>query len=85
MFDERKSIGVVTTMTIPLGTLGLITWIVFMILYYGAGVISDWNVFWVWFPLWIVPAVNLALILLVVLLAGIGVGIWAIVNKIRGR
>ena len=40
----------------------LIVWIVFMVLFYGTGTISNWPVFWIWFPLWASPAIYLSVI-----------------------
>lgn len=39
------------TVSLPLGTIGFITWLVFLIL----KVTGSWDIswFWVWFPLWL--------------------------------
>lgn len=64
------------TVSLSLGNLGLITWIVFMIMDYGCHM--NWIVnannaikmgghFWTWFPLWAPLALALAIIIVVII------------------
>lgn len=69
MDDMRVNVRSTTKTTISLWTIGVITWIVFMIGYYGFGWSSWLSTFWLWFPLWIVPAIDLAIIIIVVIIA----------------
>ena len=58
MSRENPSVLVVSSgSSLSFGTLSWITWIVFMILYYGTGDIAHWPVFWIWFPFWLPFAV----------------------------
>lgn len=79
MSETGSSIKVVKT-SIPLTTIGFITWIVFMILDYGCKV--DWlrqynphPHFWTWFPLWAPWALAAVIYLIVFILAIIIVAI----------
>lgn len=62
-----------TWTTISLETIGMIVWVVFMVLWYGTGVLNPTNfhIFWVWFPLWFPIALDFAVIILVLLITGI--------------
>jgi len=74
MYKENNGSAIITSAAaLPLESIGLITWIVFMILYYGCkpSPIAHWDVFWVWFPLWAPCALTAALILLVFIIVGI--------------
>ena len=63
--------------SLSLDYLGFITWIVFMILDYRGDI--SWLKeagaapahFWTWFPLWIIPAIDLAIIILILIIIGI--------------
>ena len=57
-------IKVNSTGGVSFGTLCWITWVVFMILYYGTGTIASWPVFWIWFPFWLPFAVAGAFIVI---------------------
>ena len=61
--SETRGVTVITKPALSLSTIGVITWIVFMVLFYGVkpSPIAHWNVFWVWFPLWIMPAISAAI------------------------
>lgn len=76
MNDEDKPVKLSGTLSIDLGTIGLITFIVFICLK-CTGV---WDIpwFWVWFPLWIPIAFAVAVFILVFIIAII---IEAIDNK----
>ena len=65
--------NIVQRTTIPLTSIGLIVWIVFMVLWYGTGTLnaSNFHVFWVWFPLWIPWAIEAVFTILVVILLAI--------------
>lgn len=52
--------GVVTSFS--LSTMGFITWLVLLILQLTGAISISW--FWVWFPLWIVPAFGLTLFII---------------------
>ena len=70
MYRENKPNAI--TVSLPLTTIGFITWIVFMILKLCNLNNPDFNWltwFWVWFPLWIPWAIGLAVILLLILIA----------------
>lgn len=46
------------SITVPIGTISWVVWVVFMILYYGTHSIfqdlpEQTAVFWVWFPFWL--------------------------------
>lgn len=62
-----------TTISLSGGTIGLITFIVFLIL----KLTGAWNVnwFWVWFPLWLPVAIGVLLII-------VGIILGAIANKL---
>ena len=45
---------------------GFVTWLVFLILKCNNVITFDW--FWVWFPLWIVPAVECSLLIILAFL-----------------
>lgn len=66
---EEKNITVKGggTFGLSLGTLGFITWLVFLIL----KVTGTWNIswFWVWFPFWLPWAISGAFLLLALLCA----------------
>ena len=66
---EEKNINVKGggTFGLSLGTLGFITWLVFLIL----KVTGTWNIswFWVWFPFWLPWAISGAFLLLAILCA----------------
>ena len=67
MYENRDNRIVVTRGGLSLGTIGLITWIVFMILGYGVKVpwLQGANQFWIWFPLWAPIALWLALVIII--------------------
>ena len=78
--NENSPAKVGVNVSVPLGTLGFITWIVFMIMDYGCHM--DWIVnannaikvgghFWTWFPFWLPWAlfgVELIFMLIVVII-----------------
>lgn len=69
MYIEKR-----TNVEIPLFTLGVITWIVFLILKLcnaGNPNFAWLTWFWVWFPLWIPVAVYFAVLLCVLAVYGI--------------
>ena len=70
-YINNDSTRVNATISFPFGTLSWITWIVFMILYYGTGTIADWPVFWIWFPFWLPFAVFGVELIFVLIIAGI--------------
>lgn len=47
-----------------LGSLGFVVWLVFLILKCNNILNISW--FWVWFPLWIIPAIELAFIIIAI-------------------
>lgn len=51
MSREAGPAKVSATVSLPLGTIGFITWLVFLIL----KVTGSWDIswFWVWFPFWL--------------------------------
>ena len=59
--------NITTTTTISLESIGLITFIVFLILKLTGTLNINW--FWVWFPLWIPIAVSMAIYLIFVIIA----------------
>lgn len=59
--------------SLSFGTLSWITWIVFMILYYGTGDIAHWPVFWIWFPFWLPFAVGGAIFTFTVIIVFIAI------------
>ena len=67
MEDDNKK--VVVTDGLSINTIGFIVWIVFMCLKYS----GTWDIplFWVWFPLWIGPAIDGAFLLLVLVIYAI--------------
>lgn len=72
---ENKNIQVTTKSGFSLWPVGIIVWIVFMIMGYGChdigfafGDILYANQFWIWFPLWIVPAFWAALFVIVIII-----------------
>ena len=51
-YEEKSITKVSTTLSVPLGTIGFITWLVFLILKLTNN--PDWLTwFWVWFPFWL--------------------------------
>ena len=56
---------------IGLTGIGFIVWIVFLTLKLCDVLPAGFTWFWVWFPLWIGPAISLSLILIVLIIAGI--------------
>ena len=58
--DDNKKVVVANGLSI--NTIGLVVWIVFMCLKYS----GTWDIplFWVWFPFWIGPAIDAAIIVL---------------------
>jgi len=50
---------------------GIIVWIVFLILKCCGALPETFTWFWVWFPLWIVPAVYFGLVLLAAIIVAI--------------
>ncbi len=48
---------------ITLSGIGFIVWLVFFILKCCDVLSPSFSWFWVWFPLWIIPAINLALLI----------------------
>ena len=67
--NNENTGAISATLTVPFGTLSWVVWIVFMILYYGTGTISDWPVFWIWFPLWLPVAAFCALMVFALICA----------------
>lgn len=64
--NEQRGGG---TLSLSLGTTGLITFIVFLILKLTS--VVDWNWFWIFFPLWLPIAITIviyAIIFVVVLI-----------------
>ena len=68
MDDDKK---VVVTNGLSINMIGLIVWIVFMCLKYSGT--WDISLFWVWFPLWIGPAIDAAVIIIFLLSVGLSV------------
>ena len=86
MYENRDNRVVVTRGGLSLGTIGLITWIVFMILDYGCHV--EWlnqnnpcPHFWTWFPLWAPIALWLALVIIITVIVFIITLIAAALDK----
>ena len=65
--DDRNNIKVSTSFTLPLGTIGFITWIVFLVLKLCNMNNPDFawlTWFWVWFPFWLPFAIGGAFLLI---------------------
>ena len=74
IIKEKEGITVVQKPALSLGTIGFITWIVFMILDYGCKVewLRQYNPhphFWTWFPLWAPWALAVAVVIICVIIA----------------
>lgn len=84
MFEERENKPtIINKLSLPLETIGIITGIVLCILQ-GVGTISiGW--FWATFPFWIVLAVDLALIVVVFVIAFIVGLIACLVERHRNK
>ena len=62
--DNTNNVQVGGTTSFSLGTMGFITWLVFLIL--KLTINPDWLTwFWVWFPLWIPIAFSFAVLLII--------------------
>lgn len=70
-YNDSNSLKVETNTSAPFWVFSWMTWIVFMILYYGTGTIADWPVFWIWFPFWLPFAVFGAMLLFLFIFAAI--------------
>ena len=58
-YEEKSPTKVSATLSLPLGTIGFITWLVFLIIKLTSN--PDWLTwFWVWFPFWLPWAIDLA-------------------------
>lgn len=66
--------NIVQTSVLPLTTIGLITFIVFLVLKLCNILPSEFTWFWVWFPLWIPWAIE-------IILVGVVLLIYFIINK----
>lgn len=78
-YYDEPSITVTTKPALGLGTIGIITGIVLCVLQ-GVGTINiGW--FWATFPFWIVPAVELAIIIVLAIVAIVAVVIDDIIER----
>ena len=72
--EGNSPIKVTTAFQLPLGTIGFITWLVFLIIKLTSN--PAWLTwFWVWFPLWLPLAILWANIVIVLIVALILVAI----------
>ena len=74
MRTETGGVTVIQKPALSLETIGVITWIVFMILDYGYGAewLRQYNPhphFWTWFPLWAPIALSAAILILCIIIA----------------
>lgn len=72
-YEERSPTKVTASLQLPLGTIGFITWLVFLIIKLTSN--PAWLTwFWVWFPFWLPWAIlgaELVIILIVVVILAI--------------
>jgi hypothetical protein len=72
-YEERSPAKVTASFQLPLGTIGFITWLVFLIIKLTSN--PTWLTwFWVWFPFWLPWAIlgaELVIILIVVVILAI--------------
>ena len=73
-YNDEVGVTVIQKPAISLETIGVITWIVFMILDYGYHV--EWlnqnnphPHFWTWFPLWAPIALSAAILIICIIIA----------------
>lgn len=69
-YEDRSPAKVTASVQLPLGTIGFITWLVFLIIKLTSN--PAWlTLFWVWFPVWLPWAIlgaELVIILIVVVI-----------------
>lgn len=66
-YEDRNPAKVTASLQLPLGTIGFITWLVFLILKLTSN--PDWLTwFWVWFPFWLPWAILGAELIFVILI-----------------
>ena len=69
-YEEKSPTKVSATLSLPLGTIGFITWLVFLIIKLTSN--PNWLTwFWVWFPFWLPWAIfgaELIIALIIVLI-----------------
>lgn len=61
--DDSKETIISTGLSLE--CVGFIVWLIFLILKCTNNITFDW--FWVWFPLWIIPAIDIVIFIIIVL------------------